>query len=257
MQENMSSKFKLRIDDEGADSQFQAELAELQIKKLSRKVTRISIYILCLTAIMLSVAYLDIKKRIGHIQNTGSTKVQGLSENLESRFSSLSLQYAKLEDSMNKKFLSIKKTTATLKKDLNQSEKFIQTVQANQQNKKEGDKKEIENAWSEIERLDDKFTTQFTGLLSVADQNKKKIKKLQTDLSALSARKVDLKRLNLALENEQKNYQQKLTALSKEFEGKIQSIRDRITAVQKINEFIASPPPKPGKIIEQDLPQQP
>ncbi|MBN1930110.1 MAG: hypothetical protein JW786_00690 [Desulfobacterales bacterium] len=257
MKENMSSKFKLHIDDEGADSQFQAELAELQINKLSRKVTRISIYILCLTAIMLAIAYLDIKKKIGNIQNTGSNQVQGLSENLESRFSSLSLQYAKLEDSMNKKFLSIEEKTAVLKKDLNQSEKFIQTVQANQKDKKEAEKKEIENIKSEIKRINEKFTAQFTEIISFADQTQKKIKKLQTDLSAFSSLKIDLKKLNLALENQQKNYQQKLTVLSNEFEDKIQSIQERIAAIQKLNEFIATPPPEPGKIIEQDLHRQP
>ena len=111
MDNNESSGFKMSIDDKSPDSELQEEIDDLRISKLSQRITLVTILIPTLIGILLLVAYLDMKKKVDKTFNAEAKQVQNLSQNLESKFSSLSLQFAKLEDTFAKKILSLEKET--------------------------------------------------------------------------------------------------------------------------------------------------
>ena len=99
-------KFQMRMDkvrdevEEPEEPVVQTEVHELKLEKINQRVTLISILIPVLIVVVLVITYLDIKKRVVRTEDTGASEFQKLSTDLESRFSSLSLRQAKLEEAM-------------------------------------------------------------------------------------------------------------------------------------------------------------
>jgi len=104
-----TARFTIRETDEAPDALYVADAENLRIEKLSTRITLVAVLIPCLLVIVLTIAYLDIKNRVTNTQNTGSMGVQNLSKDLESRFSSLSLKQAKIEEQLS----DLSKTLAT------------------------------------------------------------------------------------------------------------------------------------------------
>ncbi len=270
MTDNENSRFKIRLDDEIPDSGFQEELEDQRLKKLSRRITLVSILIPCLICVIVFVAYLDVKKRIAGMHNTGET----LSQDLGARVSSLDIMHAKQIDSINK-------TTSSLQKELNEATTAIKYIRSARRtdNKKfngsidtieknlESAYKDIEIAASKIKILDSGVKKELTELSKGLDKANKELGKLQADIAALSSAKIDKTMFDLALKKEQKVYQQKLDKTVKDLEYKIKSIQKRLSKVEKpAPSSLPAPkpapskkpapetaPPKPGDIIEQDI----
>ena len=272
-----SSKFNISINEENPDSQFQEEIQDLRIKKLSSKITLTLILIPCLTGVILFTAFLDIKKRFDIIHDTEATKVQGLSKDLESRFSSLSVQYAKFEDSFAKKISSIKKTASSLTADLKEAKKEIKKINSSKTDKKEFTKtidkidktlarisKDMKDSASEIKVIDEKFDNKLAKLVEAVDKTKIELNKLRTDISDLSSTKIDKKELDIVLKNKEKIYLQNLSRTTKNFNNKIESIEKKIKTTILSSSSVSKQVsvkkpaskvvvPESGDIIEQDL----
>jgi DNA repair exonuclease SbcCD ATPase subunit len=90
--------FKMRGGDDVEDLEVPATVDELRLEKINTRLTFISILIPVLIVIVLVIGYLDIKKMVLRSEDTGTMSVQNLSKDLESRFSSLSLRQAQLEE---------------------------------------------------------------------------------------------------------------------------------------------------------------
>ncbi|MFZ1986385.1 MAG: hypothetical protein WAU91_18385 [Desulfatitalea sp.] len=102
-------QFKMRLDKPNVDVNedieertMPPEVNELKLEKISQRVTLISILIPVLIVVVLVIAYLDIKKRVLRTEDTGASEFQKLSTDMESRFSSLSVRQAKIEEAMDK-----------------------------------------------------------------------------------------------------------------------------------------------------------
>ena len=120
MTTNEDSKFKMRIeDDEPEDFKSQEDIHDLRVEKLSKRINRISILIPCLIFLIAIAGYLDLKKSISRTDSTGSMGVKALSKELQSKFSSLSLRQANLEDTLSKKIEAIEKSAASIQANLN------------------------------------------------------------------------------------------------------------------------------------------
>ncbi|MBR9982047.1 MAG: hypothetical protein KFF50_13545 [Desulfatitalea sp.] len=95
--------FKMRLgpDNEEMDERaIPSEINELRLEKISQRVTLISVIIPVLIVIVLVIAYLDIKKRVVQTEDSGAIEFRKLSSDLESRFSTLSVRQAKLEQDL-------------------------------------------------------------------------------------------------------------------------------------------------------------
>jgi len=98
--EEETGPFKLKMEDGIEESPTDVNVDDLRLEKVSQRVTFISILIPVLIIIVLVIAYLDIKKRMTHTEDTGTMEFQKLSSDLESRFGNLSLRQAKLEEDL-------------------------------------------------------------------------------------------------------------------------------------------------------------
>ncbi len=256
MEEKDTSNFKIRLDDEGPDPQFQEdEMENIKIEKLSNRVTFISILIPCLLGIIIFLAYLDIKKRVTTIHDTGTMEVQSLSKDLEAKLSSLSSQYKQLENSLPK----IENNISSLQAEIEEAETAIRYIRS----ARKIDNKRLKNSISEIEKksstisnnlknvsselktIDTDFNKKLANLSKTADKISIELNKLKSDIAKLSSVTIDKKTLDSALKNEQKLYDQKLNQIKRDIEKKI--ISTPSTQVKpKTNT-------EPGEIIEQDI----
>jgi len=275
--DNENSRFKIRLDDETPDVGFQKKFEDQRTEKLSRRITLVSILIPCLLFVILFVAYIDIKKRVAGMHDTGET----LSQDLGDRISALSAKHAKLDDLLGEKIDLINKTTSSMQKKINEATIAIKYIRSARKtdNKKfnsstdkiekklESTYRNLEIAASKIKILDSGFKKELAGLSKELDKTRKKLNKLQTDIAALSSIKIDKKMFDLALKKEQKIYQQKLSKTSKSLEDKIESIQKSLKKLKKpaISNQPAPKPvsplktgaetvlPKIGDIIEQNI----
>ena len=123
MKDKSPQDFRFQFDDDGPDTYHQTEMHDNRVEKLSHKVTIVSFLFPLLLLIVLGVAYLDIKNRVNRTQNSGAQGVETLTKNLESRFSSLSIQNAKLEETLTKLQESLTQKALTMDEIIGEFEK--------------------------------------------------------------------------------------------------------------------------------------
>ena len=284
MTDNEHSKFKIRLDDESPDLQYKEEIEDQRVKKLSRRITIISIIIPCLIGVILFFVYRDLKMRVGIIHDTGTTEVKTLSKELELRFSSLSVKQADLENALNKRIESLEKTTASLQTNLKEATTAIKYIRSarKEDNIKTASAietinqtlspipKNLKNIASDIKNVDHKFARELASISQMIDSTKNDLKKINADIAAFSINVVDQKALDLALKNQDKTYQQAMRQLTSDLETKIKSVEKKIQKLEKAEVLSERPKqkpapvtkpkpakqtvaPKPGTIIEQDI----
>ena len=263
MNEKDPSKFRIRIDDESPDTGFEEEIRDRRIEKVSRRITFVSILIPCLITVILFVAYLDIKKRVGSMHSSG----EAVSQDLGSRIASMSEKQEKLEDMLAKRIeVELKEATTAIRYIRSARKADNKTLKGAIAGIEKGlvpVRKDLKNTASKIKALD-KNLTNFGKKL---DKAKNDLNKMQADISALSSTRIDRKALDNALNSKQKIYEQKLKQIAEDLANKVESIRKRIKKIEMNMQSVAAaskPPPTkkpaeeivtppPGTIIEEDI----
>lgn len=245
MEEKDTSNFKIRLDDEGPDSRFKEEVENIRIEKLSNRITFISVLIPCLIGIIIFIAYLDIKKRVTTVHDTGTMEVQSLSKDLEAKLSDLTSKYNQIENNISPLQAESKEATTAIKyirSARKADNKKVNTSIANLEKKITSFTNGLKNVSTELKTINTKFNNKLANLSKTADKISVELNRLKTDISKLSSIKVDKKTLDFTLKNKEKVYDQKLNQLKKDIEKKIQSTQVKPKTVTK-----------PGGIIEQDI----
>ena len=263
MAENESSKFKMRAeDDEKPDIPVQRRRDDLRIEKLKKRITRISILITCLIGVVILLAYLDLKKSISRTDSTGSMGVQTLSKELESRFSSLSVRQANLEDALTKRVEAIEKSVASIQANLNKATTAIKYIRAAR--KADNEKIDstivaiekrlvplpgnLESLASELKNIDHTLNKKMATYSQTVGSIKNDLVNIRSDIDFLKSVKIDQKTVDILLKNQQKTYQLALQKITSHLEDKINSVEKKLKGLEK---EIATT--KPGKIIEQNV----
>ncbi len=289
MKKKAPSDFDIRLDETAPDSIYRSDMDEQRIDKISSRLTLISIIIPCIIGIVIFVVYLDLKKRYDNVSNTGSQNAQNLSENLDSTFSSLSVQFAKFEVGIGDKITALEKTTAALKKNLNKTGKTLNTLSRSKAGKKEFSgaitnlqqsfppiQEGIQTLESEIRSFDKKFSTELTVLGTALGNATSEIIRLSDEMANLASIRTDIKVLDLTIKSEKKMLEDKLRRTTRNLEEKIGQLEKNIATLSQpapaaepasTTSPDQTPPspepsaqpspaleaPKPGKIIEQDI----
>jgi len=262
MEEKDTSDFKIGIDDESQEHRFQEEMKNTRIEKLSNRITFISVLIPCLVGIIIFLAYLDIKKRVATVHDTGTTDVKNLSKDLEEKLSDLTSKYKQLEDSFSK----IENHTSSLQTKLDEATTAIKYIRSARKTDNKGfnnsiskiEKKsssisnDLKNVSSELKTFDTKFNNKLANLSKTADKISIELNKLKSDISKLSAVTINKKTLDSTLKNEQKLYDRKLNQLKRDIENKIISMPATQVQPKTATESTIT---EPGEIIEQDINQ--
>jgi chromosome segregation ATPase len=244
MTEKKSSKFKMSMDDERPDLQFQDEADSSQLEKLNKRITRISILIPCLLCAILLAAYFNIKTHLSKVNTTGAIGVQALSKELESKFSSLSVREATLEESMEKKVGSLEKTAAALQKNVKEASTAIRHIRSARKtdNQKTANafgkmektlgsmSKKLDKISSDLKSLDQALTKK---LMIFSETGKNDLAKIRSNMAELKTAMVDRNDVDSALKDQQKIYQIALGKLASNLEDKITNLEKKLKKLEK------------------------
>jgi chromosome segregation ATPase len=270
-----SKNFKFRFDEEGSDHRYQEELTGLRVEKLGQRITFITFLIPCLIGVLVLVGYIDLKLRIGHSQDSETVGVKDLSSNMDSRFSSLSLQYAKLQESftklqeefskkqapMDELFLTFEQTTTALRADLkNIEQQFAQQREINTAENEQLEQRliasqnSLETLSADLQGLVARMPAVETrlqgleerrdalaGLDEKLDDLNLNLQKTRTLTDVLNSEKTDRRDLENALQREQKRVEDILADLKKsltEKGGQIDALEAQLKALMKFKEEI-------------------
>lgn len=189
-----NGQFKMRLDNlsEAIEDQvIPAEINELKLEKISQRVTLISILIPVLIVIVLVIAYLDIKKRVVQTEDTGTIEFKKLSSDLESRFSSLSVRQARIEDAMERLVEQTNHTIAAIQVRLEKVDDSIKKA-----NKEAVGQKEYNSTKEELVKQINTVveSTNVAGeqMAAIAQQLKKQMDDLSQSLSQADAQIAEL-----------------------------------------------------------------
>ncbi|MDJ0782871.1 MAG: hypothetical protein QNJ22_12930 [Desulfosarcinaceae bacterium] len=264
--ERQDGGFRLSFDEEpeeDSDRQLQSEIEGLKVEKLSQRVTLITILIPILIVVILGVTYLDIKRRVISTETTGSKGFESLSRDLESRFSSLSLRQAKLEEAFSKEITQLNEASAamgvrvtetdaalkamgaaaatqkTLEKMTGQTlaameEKLIPLTQqltaANERLTAQG--QDTTARLSELEGLLATMDPVLAGLRASIDSLNDQLAVLTENIDTLSAEKISKEQMDLALKLDRFRIISDLQAQDKELEQQLGEMSRQITQVR-------------------------
>jgi DNA repair exonuclease SbcCD ATPase subunit len=195
-------EFKIRFsDNEPIDdkSAMREEIIEQRLEKLSIRVTLISILVPVLIFVIFTVAYLDMKSRIFSMHDTGVDELQKLSRDLESKFSSLSVRFAKFEESFSEREASLKVIEESFSKKMVPMEKAVSALETSmkdvQKNIKESEIKIRELMAAQADKID---KNEFDANFSVVE---KSLKSAQKDMETVIPQ---MKALDANVKNELK-----------------------------------------------------
>ena len=244
MAEKESKKFEISMDDEIPEFQTREDFDDQKIEKLHKRITRISIIIPCLVVLIILAGYFDLKKNLSSINTEGNMGVQTLSKELESKFSSLSIKEAKIEETLDKKIEALEKATSSLqtsskeadtairyirsarKKDNESSESAIQQIE----NKLASIVKDLDKISSDLNAMDKTFSAKLAILSQSTDSSKNALQTIRSDISSIKSSKADL----TALKDQQKVYQLALRQLTSSLEDRIKSVEKRLNELKKV-----------------------
>jgi len=192
-------QFKMR-DEEIDEQVIPAEINELKLEKISHRVTLISIIIPVLIAVVIVITYLDIKKRVVQTEDTGSFEFNKLSSDLESRFSSVSLRQARMENAMEKLTSDINHSVAGIQVRLEKLDDAIAST-----GKKSVGQAEYEAARAElvdqINRVVDSTNQTSEQVAAITEKLKTQIDQLSTGLAAVNETLVEMDQRLIELED--------------------------------------------------------
>jgi len=229
MRTDKPQDYRFRMNSESPHPYLQEDVEDQRLKKLGKRMIVITILLPCLFGLIFFWGYLDLKKGFSNLRDTDVVESEKLSQDLDSKFSSMSIQVAKLEESIgtiqnnfktleasfNKKvsplneiYLVFEKTTSALKGNLKDTGKAIDQLKASKSDKSDVsaainkiEKKvspvyqHLRNMESEIKALDENLTqelAELSGTIYKVKNGLKQFDTIQKELNKFSALKKDL-----------------------------------------------------------------
>lgn len=276
-QQNNNGQFRMRMDESVDDNVIPTQVDELRLEKLSTKVTIISIIIPVLIVVVLAIAYLDMKKRVTLTQDTGTSGVENLSKDMESRFSNLSMRQANLDEMLREMGADNNKAIARIEVKLKKMEDGLKSQKKAMVSKSAIEAKTdrlkqeigsvaqaVETGNLEVTQMAQQMNNAIEKINSSAIQNQSQVAQINEKLTGLDQDKIDKASLDLALKMELLKLKKNQKAQLDDIQARLRRLEQRPTTTPSQN---VSPPgissetpiPQPSKpehesgIIEQKI----
>ncbi len=187
--------FKIRLDeDEIPSSTLTRHKEVLGIDALNRRMTRIFVLFLVLMAMVFYLAYSNITQRVVKVHTLGTEEVQAISRDLQSRFSSLSVQFAKLEDSTGNRLTALDKSTQGIRKALDQSNAQLTAMVT-----RKADKGQLEKTASDMKKALAPLEKKVQEMAAMRKDIEALLEAIKRDVATIGAMKHRIESLNAGL----------------------------------------------------------
>ncbi len=272
MSEQDGSNFKISLDEEPPEVILSEPRSEPPPSNINRRILFFFTLAVLIFVVGIVAVYWDIKQRVLIVHSTGERETETISKDLESKFSSLALQSAKLKEELEKKVDETLKATEALSTRVKKAEQGLTWLRKTRISKKSlnkeisGVKKEFEPIRSDIQKtdadlkaIDAGIRQELVDLVGSIDKAKKDVIKLQVDIATLDQNKADTAAFDEKLTTDRQNFQQQMDGLNATLLRRISTLQKELNVLkQKISSAAPAPaapatPTGQGAIEEQDL----
>lgn len=206
MSEKSSKEFKIRLDEDDGTVEHDEAIKPASSKndagrekrelKLDHNFSWISYALISVLIVAVVIGYFDIRSRLLNVHSSGSQETQHLSEDLQSKFSSLGIKLSNLEstlDSLSESHAELSNTVSSLKDDLSKTNKSVSGISSSKADKKSvsSSVKKLEKELSSLSESIEKnaantavVSAKLTATLTAVDKSSEKV---SNDLNALKA----------------------------------------------------------------------
>jgi len=168
------------------ENPYQEEMTQQRIDRLGQRFTLFSILLPVVIVVILTLGYLDLKRRVVGLQDSGAATVQTLSDDLMSRFSTLSVRVAELEAHLEKTMADAAALRSEQTDRLTQFETRLKDLEAEQLASRQL-KAATETLAQQVAALTERLDGQEASLKATADQLEGKILKAAESVQATAA----------------------------------------------------------------------
>lgn len=206
MKEKSASEFKISLDDETVDPDDtgapikKPEAGKKKVEKSTdRRFSRLTFVLFALMIVVVIAGYMDIRNRLLSFHSTGSQETRHLSEDLQSKFSTLSNQFATLEESI-KGLTDSGSTLSASVASLDEALKKLETSMNGIKSSK-ADKSRLDSALKDVDKRISPLSEEIKKVSADAGVMSAKLNAGLTEMSSASARVLnDIQSLNAVME---------------------------------------------------------
>lgn len=170
---------------------YQDELTQLRIDRLGQRLTLLSTLLPIAIVVILALGYVDLKRRVAGLQDSGAATVQTLSDDLMSRFSTLSVRVAELEAHLEKTMADAAALRSEQTERLTQFEARLKDLETEQLAGRQL-KAATETLAQQVASLTERLDSQDTSLKTTSNRLEGEIQATAASLQAIEARVADL-----------------------------------------------------------------
>jgi DNA repair exonuclease SbcCD ATPase subunit len=266
-------KFRFQLGDEEPEPCAVDETLQRSVRKLSQRMSFLTLMLPCLIALVIYVAYRDLNLRVAQTQHSELQSVDRLAADLQQKTDAVLARVSELEATVGAKLDEVSKSVPLLQEGIKKTEAAVE-----RQNTDKADKKELQDSVARIDsalaamakdlqgltkdlqalapfreelgsasalrndvngvsarlqKLENSLGKDLTGLAGYMDRNKTELTQIKTELANLQNRKLDRESTDLEILKAKKSFQTALDQEMSRLEKTLSTIQRRLDQVER------------------------
>ncbi|MDO8944297.1 MAG: hypothetical protein Q7U75_14045 [Desulfobacterales bacterium] len=266
-------KFRFQLGEEEPERPAVDEALQRRVHKLSQRMSFLTLMLPCLIALVIYVAYRDIKLRVAQTQHIELQSVDRLAADLEQKTAALLARVSELEATVGAKLDEASKSVFALQEGLKKAEAAVERHNTDKADKKELQdsaarvdaalaalskdlqgltrevqglapfreelgsasalRNDVNGVSARLQKLENSLGKDLTGLAGYMDRNKAELSQIKTELAKLQSRKLDGESIDLEILKAKKSYQTTLDQEMSRIEKTLSTIQRRLDQIER------------------------
>jgi chromosome segregation ATPase len=266
-------KFRFKLGEEGPEPPAIDEGLQRRVRKLSLRMSFLTLMLPCLIALVIYVAYRDLNLRVARTQHSELQSVDRLAADLEQKTAALLARVSELEATAGAKLDEVSKSVAALHEGIKKAEATVERHNTDKADKKELEaaaarvdaalaalskdlqgltrevqalapfreelgsasalRNDVNSVSARLQKLENSLGKDLTGLAGYMDRNKAELTQIKTELANLQSRKLDRESIDLEILKAKKSYQTALDQEMSRIEKTLSAIQRRLDQIER------------------------
>ncbi|MBI5581355.1 MAG: hypothetical protein HY895_19560 [Deltaproteobacteria bacterium] len=274
-------KFRFQLGEEEPEPPAIDEALQRRVRKLSLRMSFLTLMLPCLIGLVVYVAYRDLNLRVAQTQHSELQSVDRLAADLQQKTADLLARVSELEATVGAKLDEVSKNVSALQEGIKKAEAAVERHTTDKADKKELQdsaarvdaalaalskdlqglarevqglapfreelgsasslRNDVNGVSARLQKLENSLGKDLTGLAGYMDRNKSELTQIKTELANLQNRKLDRESIDLEILKAKKSYQTALDQDISRLEKTLSTIQRRLDQIERA---FASPAPR-------------
>jgi chromosome segregation ATPase len=266
-------KFRFKLGEEEPEPPAIDEALQRRVRKLSLRMSFLTLMLPGLIALVIYVAYRDLNLRVAQTQHSELQSVDRLAADLEQKTAALLARVSELEATAGAKLDEVSKSVFALHEGIKKAEAAVERHNTGKADKKELEdsaarvdaalaalskdlqgltrevqtlapfreelgsasalRNDVNSVSARLQKLESSLGKDLTGLAGYMDRNKAELTQIKTELANLQSRKLDRESIDLEILKAKKSYQTALDQEMSRIEKTLSTIQRRLDQIER------------------------